>query len=170
MQLQKETHPLSDSAFLSLLQARKTSFYRVAYGYVKNEEDAKDIVQEAVCKAYMAKDKLKETAKFYPWFYRILTNTAIAFLRQSSRTIAWDEELLQLPSNEDTDCQDDKLWIHDSLKRLDAKSRTVIILKVYEGMKFFEIAQILNKPESTVKSMYYRGLQFLKERMQCNGT
>ena len=43
---------LSDSEFLELFQPHGGSFYRVAYSYVHHEEDAKDLVQEAVCKAY----------------------------------------------------------------------------------------------------------------------
>ena len=59
MQLHKSRPELSDEEFLALIEARKDSFYRVAYGYVRNSEDAKDLVQEAVCKAYVGKKHLK---------------------------------------------------------------------------------------------------------------
>lgn len=52
----------------------------------------------------------------------------------------------------------------EELGRLDDRSRTVILLKFYEDMTFREIAQVLRKPESTVKSDYYRGMNQLKER------
>ena len=61
MQLQKEQTHLSDAEFLKRIEERGDSFYRVAYGYVRNAEDAKDIVQEAVCKAYVGKKHLKES-------------------------------------------------------------------------------------------------------------
>lgn len=168
MQLQKENKPISDAEFLTLIEDKSDSFYRVAYGYVRNSEDAKDIVQETVCKAYVAKGRLNDPNKFYPWFYRILANTAISYLRKHSRTVAWDEEILERAVLEE-DNWGDSLWIRESLKRLEAKSRTVIILKIYENMTFAEIAQILKKPENSVKSLYYRGLKLLKERMQVNG-
>lgn len=168
MQLQKESKPISDAEFLTLIEDKSDSFYRVAYGYVRNSEDAKDIVQETVCKAYVAKGRLNDPNKFYPWFYRILANTAISYLRKHSRTVAWDEEILERAVLEE-DNWGDSLWIRESLKRLEAKSRTVIILKIYENMTFAEIAQILKKPENSVKSLYYRGLKLLKERMQVNG-
>ena len=63
----------------------------------------------------------------------------------------------------------DAIWVQDSLARLEARSRTVIILKVYENMTFAEIAQILKKSENSVKSLYYRGLKSLKERMRVHG-
>lgn len=59
--------------------------------------------------------------------------------------------------------------MREVLSGLEAKSRTVIILKIYENMTFSEIAQIVKKPENTVKTLYYRGLKSLKERMQING-
>ena len=63
----------------------------------------------------------------------------------------------------------DALLVREVLSGLEAKSRTVIILKIYENMTFSEIAQIVKKPENTVKTLYYRGLKSLKERMQING-
>lgn len=168
MQLQKRTAYLSDAEFLELIEEKSDAFYRVAYGYTHNPEDAKDIVQEAVCKAYIGKDHLKERDKFYPWFYQILTRTATSFLRKHARSVAWSDEILDAlpPENEPWG---DILWVQESLARIDAKSRTVIVLKIYENMTFAEIAQILKKPENSVKSLYYRGLKLLKERMQIHG-
>ena len=168
MQLQREHTQLSDGEFLALIEEKGGSFYRVAYGYVRNAEDAKDIVQEAVCKAYVAKAHLKDRDKFYPWFYRILTHTAASFLRKHARAVAWDEELLDTPVMEE-ERWGDAIWVKESLAQVDGKSRTVIILKVYENMTFAEIAQILRKSENSVKSLYYRGLRSLKERMLVYG-
>ena len=77
-----------------------------------------------------------------------------------------DLEGLDLSSPDDAEHWNNTLAINDALKRLSGKARTVIVLKVYEDLTFAEIAQILKKPEATVKSTYYRGLKFLKERMQ----
>lgn len=168
MQLQKEHGQLSDAEFLKLIEEKGGSFYRVAYGYVRNAEDAKDIVQEAVCKAYVAKARLKDRDKFYPWFYQILTRTAATFLRRHARAVAWDEELLDSPVVEE-ERWGDAIWVKEALEQVDGKIRTVIILKVYENMTFAEIAQILQKSENSVKSLYYRGLRSLKERMLVYG-
>ena len=85
MQLRADRE-LTDEEFLGLIEAKSDSFYRVAYGYVHNAEDAKDIVQDAVCKAYVGKASLKDREKFYPWFYRILAHTASSFLRRTRRS------------------------------------------------------------------------------------
>lgn len=169
MQLQKERHPLTEEEFLSLIQEKRDSFYRVAYGYVKHAEDAKDIVQEAVYKAYLAKTRLRDRNKFYPWFYRILTNTARSYLRKHARDRLWETDLSLSPSFDQEEQWGDTIWIQDALCRMDKQSRTVIVLKIYDCLTFYEIAQILRKTENTVKSIYYRGLKSLRERMQVNG-
>ena len=73
---------------------------------------------------------------------------------------AWDA----LPAEDGEERWADSLWLREELGRLDDRSRTVILLKFYEDMTFREIAQVLRKPESTVKSDYYRGMNQLKER------
>ena len=166
MQLQTRKNELTDSDFLELIQAKETSIYRIAYGYVQNHEDAKDIVQDAVCKAYAEKNRLRDADKFYPWFYRILTNTAISFLRRSSRMVSADLEELGLSSLDDEERWNNTLLVREALNGLNSRTRTIIILKVYEDMTFPEISEITKKPVPAVKSMYYRGLKFLKERTQ----
>ena len=166
MQLQMDRE-LTDEAFLRLIEAKSDSFYRVAYGYVHNVEDAKDIVQDAVCKAYVGKARLKGQDKFYPWFYRILTHTALSFLHKHARSAAWYDSLLEPMDQEEL--WGDALWVRDSLARVEAKTRTVIVLKIYENMTFAEIAQILGKSENSVKSLYYRGLRTMRERMRVYG-
>ena len=155
----------SQSEFVERIEQKKASFYRVAFGYTRNEDDALEVVQEAVCKAYTAKWRLRDPERFYPWFYRILTNTApLSFLRRRPPQGAVQEAWDALPAEDGEERWADSLWLREELGRLDDRSRTVILLKFYEDMTFREIAQVLRKPESTVKSDYYRGMNQLKER------
>lgn len=63
-------------------------FYRLAYGYVRNEEDALDIVQESAYKAIKEAEKLKNPAFAKTWIYRIVINTAISQLRKKRETVS----------------------------------------------------------------------------------
>ncbi|OOP66754.1 RNA polymerase subunit sigma-70, partial [Heyndrickxia oleronia] len=58
----------------------KEDFYRLAYSYVKNSEDALDIVQESIKQALIAKDFLKDSKSIKSWFYKIFINTSLDFL------------------------------------------------------------------------------------------
>lgn len=63
----------------------KENIYRLAFSYVKNAEDALDIVQESIYKAISSKDSLENTDYIKTWFYRIVVNTSIDFLRKKGR-------------------------------------------------------------------------------------
>ena len=168
MQLRHPHHPISDLEFTQLVEAKQQSFYRVAYGYVKHPEDALEIVQEAVCKAYVNKRRLRDPDRFYPWFYRILANTALSFLRRRPADSIPLEEWSEPSSADDEARWNDSLCLREALAQLDDHSRTAIVFKTYEDMTFREIAQVTGRPENTVKSDYYRGLRLLKERMNCH--
>jgi RNA polymerase, sigma subunit, SigV len=58
----------------------REGYYRLAYTYVKNQQDALDIVQEAICKALESQHKLKNPDGIKSWFYKIVVHTALDFL------------------------------------------------------------------------------------------
>lgn len=72
MQLQFSHPSISDSEFVERIEQKKASFYRVAFGYTRNEDDALEVVQEAVCKAYTAKWRLRDPRTLLPL---VLPNT-----------------------------------------------------------------------------------------------
>ena len=79
-------------------------FYRLAYSYVKNSDDALDIVQEAITKALAYRSEVKYIKT---WFYRIVVNTAITYLNRSARVVeissAWQEQQAAPDVYTDTD-------------------------------------------------------------------
>ena len=66
-------------------------YKRQAYTYLRNEEDALDIVQESVYKAIKYSGRVRQEAHIRTWLWRIVMNTAVDFIRKSSREIATDE-------------------------------------------------------------------------------
>ena len=119
MQLQFSHPSISDSEFVERIEQKKASFYRVAFGYTRNEDDALEVVQEAVCKAYTAKWRLRDPERFYPWFYRILTNTApLSFLRRRPPQGAVQEAWDALPAEDGEERWADSLWLREELGRL----------------------------------------------------
>ncbi|PBF40941.1 sigma-70 family RNA polymerase sigma factor [Clostridioides difficile] len=63
----------------------KDSFYRIAYSYTKNEEDALDVVQESMYKALYSVENIKEVNYIKTWFYKILVRTSIDFIRKNRK-------------------------------------------------------------------------------------
>lgn len=71
-----------EKAFIELIEKQREKLYRVAYAYVKNEEDALDIVQETVYKAYISIDTLRKPKYFNTWLTKILINISLATLKK----------------------------------------------------------------------------------------
>lgn len=154
----------NDQAFQELIHAEKNKLYRIAYLYVKNENDAIDIVHETIYKAYISIKKLKEPHYFSTWLTRILINTALDFIKQNKLVIP-TEEMEQFEKIE-------KLHIEDSIDlvaaidQLEEKYKTVIILRYYQDLPIKEIAKIVNSPEGTVKTHLHRAINQLKNDLR----
>ncbi|WP_367566100.1 RNA polymerase sigma factor [Lacrimispora sp.] len=133
------------------------SYYRLAYSYVKNEQDALDIVQESAYRIIKECKKLREEAYLSTWIYRIVINASIDFLRkQKGERVSLDQ--VEIP-HEDRYKEDDYLEL---LSSLEEKDRAIVILKYVEEWKMDEIAEILEMNVNTVKARLYRALKKLK--------
>ena len=133
------------------------AMYRLAFTYVRNEEDAMDIVQESVYKAIKNSDRVKQERFIKTWLWRIVMNTAVDFIRKKQKEVAVDEFL--------ENGREDDYWDFDTieaLKVLDEKEKTVIVLRFFEEQKIPDIAKILNENVNTVKTILYRSLKKLK--------
>lgn len=132
-------------------------YYRLAYSYVKNEQDALDVVQESAYRVIRDCGKLKEEKYLSTWIYRIVINASIDLLRKQKREgMSLDE--VEIPY-EDHYKEDDPLEL---LSALEEKDRAIVILKYFEGWKLEEIAQVLEMNLNTVKARLYRTLKKLK--------
>ncbi|MES1045220.1 RNA polymerase sigma factor [Heyndrickxia oleronia] len=143
----------------------KEDFYRLAYSYVKNSEDALDIVQESIKKALIAKDFLKESQSIKSWFYKIVINTSLDFLRKTKKISLVDEETLDFLSTGREDSYQN-IDLKRSLEDLPIKYQSVIILRYFEDLKIDEIAEILHINVSTVKTRLYKALEILRIKMK----
>jgi RNA polymerase sigma-70 factor (ECF subfamily) len=132
-------------------------------------EDALDLSQDAFLKAYQNIRKLDDPARFGPWLYRIAHNEAYSLFRKRR-----PETALRSLSDEETHSQstpapgfpiDLSLAVTAALDRLNPDQREAVVLKVYEGFKFDEMAEVLGCPVSTVKSRLYTALDLLKAEL-----
>lgn len=136
------------------------SMYRTAFVYMKNEQDAMDVVQESVVKAIKKAGQIKELSFMKTWLFRIVINTALDELEKRKKVLPLfsENEAFKEDRYQDPD-------IARSLKRLDETEKTVILLRYFEEWKLEEIAGFLDKNLSTVKSILYRSLKKLREDM-----
>ncbi|WP_160645489.1 sigma-70 family RNA polymerase sigma factor [Chengkuizengella marina] len=147
-----------ENSFLSLINENQEKLYRIAYSYVKNKDDALDIVQETVYKAYLSYHKVKKIQYENTWLTKILINTSIDFIKKNKKVVTTDIKLIENTSHFNNDNLQQKVEIKEAIDKLNEKQKTVIILRFYEDMKLEEIAKILESPVSTIKSILYRAL------------
>ncbi|MEV9641271.1 sigma-70 family RNA polymerase sigma factor [Mammaliicoccus sciuri] len=139
----------------------REAHYRLAYSYVRNKENALDIVQESIFKALKSIDRLEEITYLKTWFYRILVNTSIDFIRKHQRMTVMDDDILSmhLPQAEDEIIDMD---LRDAIDQLAPYDKTLIILRFFEDLKIDEIATVMNDNINTIKSRLYRILNKLR--------
>lgn len=154
----------SEDKVIIFIIENKESFYRLAFSYVKNTEDALDIVQESIEKAILAKESLRDNQSIKSWFYKIVVHTSLDFLRKNKKLSLVDEgTLAYLSSGKDDAYQD--IDLNRSLEELPMKYRIVIILKFFEDLKIDEVAEILHENKSTIKTRLYKALELLRVKM-----
>lgn len=139
-------------------------FYRLAYSYVKNTDDALDVVQESIYKAFSSIDSLKDYSYIKTWFYRIIVNTSLDLLRKRKREVVTDEEYIFDENNGECDKYHD-IDLKNALDDLPEKYRSIIILRYFEDLKIEEISKVLNENINTVKTRLYKGLKILRISM-----
>lgn len=152
-----------------LIENNQERYYRVAFSYVKNREDALDIVHDAIIKALQSFHSLRNPEYAQTWFYKILINESISFLRKNRKVISLDDlQTPQLPPAEDLDDihKDDYIDLYAAIDKLPPDMKTIVILRFFEDMKYEEIAEITSTNLNTIKSRLYRALNHLKLDME----
>lgn len=142
----------------------KERHYRFAFSYVKNADDALEVVQESIYKAISTMDSIKTPEYLKTWFYRIIINTSIDLLRKRKKVVIMDDETLSHYDLSTVDHYED-IDLQIALESLPIQYRSVVVLRFFEDLKIEEIAVILNENVNTVKTRLYRSLKMLRVQM-----
>ena len=164
---ERSTPLVNKSIYQKLIQFildNQNRFYRLAYSYTRNQEDALDAVQSAVCKALEAFESIRNADAIKTWFYRILINECFNILKKRKRdALTADFEELDTPYYEKAY---DREYVEEELDRLEPDVQEMIKLRFFEEMSLKEIASITGYNLNTVKTKLYRGLKLLRETIQ----
>ncbi|RDU38755.1 RNA polymerase [Neobacillus piezotolerans] len=147
-------------AFEQLLVEHTDRLYRTAYLYVRNREDALDVVQETAYKAFSSISQLRNEQYFLTWVTKILINCAYDVLKKRRNEISSENEVVAISNVKD---DEEKLDLAAAIGKLPAKHQTSIILFYYFDMSLKEIATSLEVPENTIKTYLSRGKKQLRK-------
>src|SRR6201996_5922596 len=150
------------------------SLYSHAFWLSRNHEEAEDIVQETLSKALRAFDSFQTGTNFKAWIFRILRNTFLTSRTAiaTSRTVFLEDHLDLIEVSDTSPTPEDLLLrldnqaaVSDALERLHPQLREVLLLCEVEGLKYKEIAMVLDVPIGTVMSRISRARRTLREQL-----
>jgi RNA polymerase sigma-70 factor (ECF subfamily) len=149
-------------ALVSLIMQEHLTYYRLAYVYLQNPEDAADALQDMIVVLYQQIGSLKDAKAFYSWSKTILVNLCKQRLKKKPCFLELEAADKEIPDAQ-TEQRENSLILREAIKKLDHRYQEVIKLKYFLDYDYLSIAQIIKKPVGTVKSRVHYGLKALKE-------
>lgn len=147
------------NAFNLLVWQWEKPIYNYIYRMVGNADDSLDLCQESFLKAFRELGSLKDKDRFSSWLYRIAHNACYSrFRKEQGKTF------VELDPNVGASRMpiENRLAVEKALADLPDDQREVVVLKIYQGLKFEEIAAVQDAPVSTVKSRLYMSFEKLR--------
>lgn len=150
---------------VSYIIENQEKFYRLAFSYVKDKDSAMDVVQNAICKGLEKCYDLKNQDALKTWFYRIVVNEALQYMRKNRREmISVDGELPEQVYHETA--YDREREVYDEVQKLPEAMRTVVVLHFYEALTLKQIAEVTGTNLNTVKSRLYSALNKMEKKLK----
>jgi len=152
-----------------IVRATMKRSYAIALGLLGNEQDAKDVSQEAYIAAHAARRSFDVERPFYPWFYRILRNRCLNLLERRSRhpEVSLDA-ICERSTAEDSPERSHARWetaamVWKAIFSLSPEHREIIVLRSFQELSYREIARVLEISEGTVMSRLFYARRALRE-------
>lgn len=170
-------------AFRLLVERHQRRAFSIALGLVRDEQDAREIVQEAFLRVHKGLATFEHGSSFFTWLYRIVTNLAIDLVRKPGRR---DAELAEDRALSDDDAAGELALvsridgsdpidvvrrreiadrIHAALEALPPYHRGVILMREVEGMSYEEMAEAMGVSKGTIMSRLFHARQKLQRAL-----
>lgn len=170
----------SEFAFRQLVERYEQRVRAIAFGVVRNPEEAEDLAQEAFLKLYKYLPSFKGESSFYTWFYRIVLNLGIDYTRKKKRrsSVFIDKRAYRgddYSPERDMDFADEgdpglelqrkelRQRINEAMEQLSADHRMVIMLREVDGLSYQEISEVVGCNKGTVMSRLHHARKRLQK-------
>ena len=160
----------SNDAFTKLMEQHTERLIRVAYYYTKELQTAEDLVQDVFIKFYHKQSALKDVNDFSAYLTRMTINRCKDYLKSwHVRKVQFQQKWVEQVQKEEFDRfvqQDEEQIIGEAIMRLPLMHREALVYYYFEEMTIPSIAQLLQIPQSTVKTRLVRGRELLKAELK----
>jgi RNA polymerase sigma-70 factor (ECF subfamily) len=155
-------------AQIQLYETYCDAMFAVAMRFLRNSDDAEDVLQESFLKAFQKIEQFKGEVTFGAWLKRIVVHSCIDFLKAKHHEyIPLDENLIHFADDDDWEVTIpitiDEVRLE--ILGISEKYRFVLLLYLIEGYDHSEISEILHIPEATCRTHLLRGKAILKEKL-----
>ena len=165
------------NAFNTLVRRYHKPLYNYILKLVRDRDAADDLAQTVFIRCMKSLKRLNDLDSFVPWLYKIAINLVRDYWRRKKEVLSLDDEsdsgnlwenIVTSDSNpqEKAEAEQRAELVKRALAALPPEQKEVLVLKIYQGLKFTEIAQIVDAPLNTVKSRMYYGLTAMKKTFQ----
>lgn len=138
--------------------------FRVAFSVLRQREDAEDVAQDALAKAYRSFHQLRDRERFRAWIVRMTWRLALDRRRGDRRRVTRERQVLpEVATRPADEARAAQLW--EAIDALPEKLRIVVVLAGIEGHDMREVGALLGIPPGTVKSRLFAARQQMKERL-----
>ncbi|MHB8077940.1 MAG: RNA polymerase sigma factor [Candidatus Krumholzibacteriia bacterium] len=163
------------AGYEALVQRYWRRAYGVALGLAGSGDDAMDATQKAFLRVWKALPRFREGDPFYPWLYRIVRNSALNQRRDEKRHRGdVPLEFVNRPDGRPSPLDDvegeelrRRLW--REIQTLPVEQREALVLHRFQGLKYREIAAVLDIPIGTVMSRLHAARSRLARRLEAEG-
>jgi len=153
----------SKNALEELYRQTDSSVYGFALSILKRPHEAEDVMHDAYVRIYESAGGYRPQGKPMAWILTIVRNLSLArFRSKDSSNLSLMEDWLETDDNDFTEASLDQIILSRVLRNLSDEERQIVILHSISGLKFKEIAYVLEIPLSTTISKYHRSLSKLR--------
>jgi len=173
-----------ESALRDLAEAYGSKIYQLAFRYLRNKEDAEEVMQDVLYKVYRKVGAFRGDAALSSWIYRITFNAAMSRLRTAKYQRTQNDELSMTVAEGDdsaparyevadwSDMADERVFrsqlrrkVFSAILALPAIYRAPVMLRDIQGMSTEEASEILRVKDQTLKSRLHRGRLILRKQL-----
>ena len=165
-------------AFGELIRPYQDRLYNVLFRVTGSREDAVELLQDALIRAYRNLGSFQGEASFYTWLYRVAMNLALTRKRrqkvravsteggENGRPLDISDDPERTSPGRELEAADRRRLVERAMASLDEPHRAILVLKEVEGLRYEEIARVLELPIGTVRSRLHRARADLRDRLK----
>ena len=150
-------------ALAELYQHTRLAVYGLALSYLKNVQDAQDLTQDVYVQVWNCAEQYCPSGSPIGWLLTVCRNLCLMHLRREKKNAALsEEEWNAIPVQECGLDADERALLQHALALIGEEERRIVLLHAVTGMKYREIAALLEMPLATVLSKYHRALKKMR--------